>query len=102
LKVQQSQAFAEHRRSLSTDFPSRIGMSIGELANLLFPKSFRGERSRKTRYSEGGRGKYKHAPARSALGHATADMTALYTGEIPVEQVTKHFQLEPNGTVESA
>jgi hypothetical protein len=31
------------------------------------------------------------------MGRATADMTALYAGEIPVEQVTKHFQLEPNG-----
>ena len=25
------------------------------------------------------------------MGHATADMTARYAGEIPVEQVTKHF-----------
>jgi integrase len=37
------------------------------------------------------------AVIRQQMGHATADMTALYTGEIPVEQVTKHFQLEPNG-----
>ena len=29
-------------------------------------------------------------------------MTALYAGEIPVEQVTKHFQLEPNGGAETA
>ena len=29
-------------------------------------------------------------------------MTALYAGEIPVEQVTKHFQLEPNGAAETA
>src|SRR6266436_4666920 len=34
------------------------------------------------------------AVIRQQMGHATADMTALYTGEIPVEQVTKHFQLE--------
>jgi hypothetical protein len=47
--------------------PPRIGMSIGELANLLLPQRFRGERSRKTRYSEGGREKCKHPPARSAL-----------------------------------
>jgi hypothetical protein len=33
----------------------------------------------------------------SQLSQQSADMTALYTGEIPVEQVTKHFQLEPNG-----
>lgn len=37
------------------------------------------------------------AVIRQQMGHATADMTALYTGEIPIEQVTKHFQLEPNG-----
>jgi hypothetical protein len=37
------------------------------------------------------------AVIRQQMGHATTDMTALYTGEIPVEQVTKHFQLEPNG-----
>jgi hypothetical protein len=39
---------------------------------------------------------------RQQMGHATADMTALYTGEIPVEQVTKHFQLEPNGAAVTA
>jgi integrase len=37
------------------------------------------------------------AVIRQQMGHATADMRALYTGEIPVEQVTKHFHLEPNG-----
>jgi integrase len=42
------------------------------------------------------------AVIRQQMGHATADMTALYTGEIPVEQVTKHFQLEPNGAAISA
>jgi hypothetical protein len=30
---------------------------------------------------------------RQQMGHATADMTAHYTGEIPIEQVTKHLQL---------
>jgi integrase len=33
------------------------------------------------------------AVIRQQTGHATADMTALYTGEIPVEQVTKHFSI---------
>ena len=42
------------------------------------------------------------AVVRQQMGHATADMTALYTGEIPVEQVTKHFQLEPNGAAVTA
>ena len=37
------------------------------------------------------------AVIRQQMGHATADMAALYTGEIPIEQVTRHFQLEPNG-----
>jgi integrase len=37
------------------------------------------------------------AVIRQQMGHATADMTALYTGEIPIETVAKHFQLEPNG-----
>jgi integrase len=37
------------------------------------------------------------AVIRQQMGHATADMMALYTGQIPIEQVTKHFQLEPNG-----
>jgi integrase len=35
------------------------------------------------------------AVIRQHMGHATADMTALYTGEIPIEQVSKHLQLEP-------
>jgi integrase len=42
------------------------------------------------------------AVIRQQMGHVTADMTALYTGEIPVEQVTKHFQLEPNGAAVTA
>jgi len=42
------------------------------------------------------------AVIRQQMGHATADMTALYTGEIPIEQVTKHFQLEPNGAAVTA
>jgi integrase len=42
------------------------------------------------------------AVIRQQMGHATADMTALYTGEIPIEQVTKHFQLEPNGAAIAA
>jgi integrase len=37
------------------------------------------------------------AVIRQQMGHASASMTALYTGEIPVEQVQKQFQLEPNG-----
>jgi PAS domain S-box-containing protein len=36
------------------------------------------------------------AVIRQQMGHATTDMTALYTGEIPIEQITKHLQLEPN------
>jgi integrase len=42
------------------------------------------------------------AVIRQQMGHATADMTALYTGEISVEQVIKHFQLEPNGAAVAA
>jgi integrase len=42
------------------------------------------------------------AVIRQQMGHATADMTALYTGEIPIEQVTKHFQLEPNVATKAA
>jgi integrase len=42
------------------------------------------------------------AVIRQQMGHATADMTALYTGEIPIEQVTRHFQLEPNRAVVTA
>jgi integrase len=33
------------------------------------------------------------AVIRQHIGHATADMTTLYTGEIPVEQFLKQFQL---------
>jgi integrase len=36
------------------------------------------------------------------MGHASASMTALYTGEIPLEQVVKQFQLEPNGAAAAA
>ena len=36
------------------------------------------------------------------MGHASATMTALYTGEIPVEQVAKQFQVEPNGAAVAA
>jgi hypothetical protein len=39
---------------------------------------------------------------RQQMGHATADMTALYTGEISIEQVTQHLQLEPNGAAKAA
>jgi integrase len=42
------------------------------------------------------------AVLRQQMGHASSDMTALYTGEIPVEQVMKHFQLEPNGAAIAA
>jgi integrase len=42
------------------------------------------------------------AVIRQQMGHASASMTALYTGEIPVEQVAKQFQLEPNGATVAA
>jgi len=42
------------------------------------------------------------AVIRQQMGHATASMTALYTGEIPVEMVVKQFQLEPNGAARAA
>jgi integrase len=42
------------------------------------------------------------AVIRQQMGHATADMTAHYTDEIPIEQVTKHLQLEPNGAAITA
>ena len=42
------------------------------------------------------------AVIRQEMGHATASMTALYTGEIPVEMVVKQFQLEPNGAGRAA
>jgi integrase len=42
------------------------------------------------------------AVIRQQMGHASSDMTALYTGEIPVEQVAKQFQLEPNGAAIAA
>jgi integrase len=34
------------------------------------------------------------AVIRQQMGHATADMTTLYTGEIPIDQVRKQFQLD--------
>jgi integrase len=39
---------------------------------------------------------------RQQMGHASESMTALYTGQIPVEQVQKQFQLEPNGAAVAA
>jgi integrase len=42
------------------------------------------------------------AVIRQQMGHASSEMTALYTGEIPVEQVAKQFQLEPNGAAKAA
>lgn len=42
------------------------------------------------------------AVIRQQMGHATANMTALYTGEIPIEQVTRQFQLESNGAAIAA
>jgi integrase len=42
------------------------------------------------------------AVIRQQMGHASASMTALYTGEIPMEQVVKQFQLEPNGAAAAA
>jgi integrase len=42
------------------------------------------------------------AVIRQQMGHTAADMTALYTGEIPTEQVIKQFQLDSNGAAEAA
>jgi len=42
------------------------------------------------------------AVIRQQMGHATADMTALYTGEIPVEQVRNQFQLDSIGAAAAA
>lgn len=42
------------------------------------------------------------AVIRQQMGHASSDMTALYTGEIPVEQVQKQFQLDSNGAAVAA
>src|SRR5215469_15440535 len=39
---------------------------------------------------------------RQQMGHASESMTVLYTGEIPVDQVQKQFQLEPNGAAVAA
>jgi integrase len=42
------------------------------------------------------------AVIRQQMGHASSDMTALYTGEIPLEQVQKQFQLDSNGAAKAA
>jgi hypothetical protein len=36
------------------------------------------------------------------MGHASASMTALYTGEIPVEVPKNFLQVEPNGAAVEA
>ena len=42
------------------------------------------------------------AVIRQQMGHASASMTAHYTGEIPVEVVKNFLQLEPNGATKAA
>jgi integrase len=42
------------------------------------------------------------AVIRQQMGHASASMTAHYTGEIPVEVVKNFLQLEPNGAAAAA
>jgi integrase len=42
------------------------------------------------------------AVIRQQMGHASSEMTALYTGEIPVEQVQEQFQLDSNGAAVAA
>ena len=42
------------------------------------------------------------AVIRQQMGHASASMTAHYTGEIPVEVVKTFLQLEPNGAAAAA
>jgi integrase len=42
------------------------------------------------------------AVIRQQMGHASSAMTAHYTGEIPVEQVQKQFQLDSNGAAKAA
>lgn len=42
------------------------------------------------------------AVIRQQMGHASASMTAHYTGEIPVEVVKDFLQLEPNGAARAA
>jgi len=42
------------------------------------------------------------AVIRQQMGHASADMTSLYTGEIPFEDVLKHLQLDSNGAAIAA
>ena len=39
---------------------------------------------------------------RQQMGHASASMTAHYTGEIPIEMVKNFLQLEPNGAAVAA
>jgi integrase len=42
------------------------------------------------------------AVIRQQMGHASASMTAHYTGEIPIEVVKTFLQLEPNGAAKAA
>ena len=42
------------------------------------------------------------AVIRQQMGHASSEMTALYTGEVPMEQVQKQFQLDSNGAAKAA
>jgi integrase len=42
------------------------------------------------------------AVIRQQMGHASASMTAHYTGEIPIEVVKNFLQLEPNGAAKAA
>jgi integrase len=42
------------------------------------------------------------AVIRQQMGHASSEMTTLYTGEIPVELVQKQFQLDSNGAAKAA
>jgi integrase len=42
------------------------------------------------------------AVIRQQMGHTSSDMTALYTGEIPIEVVKNFLQLEPNGAAIAA
>jgi hypothetical protein len=42
------------------------------------------------------------AVIRQQMGHASASMTAHYTGEIPVEVVKNFLQLDSNGAAKAA
>ena len=42
------------------------------------------------------------AVIRQQMGRASANMTARFTGEIPVEVAKNSFQLEPNGAAKAA